>query len=132
MKTIRIRDYYGKYQDIPVDDAIYEEWAELQRETDRIQKKEMYHRSGVLFDDLDQYSYTGSLDGLVDELIESEERIRLYRAITKLTPIQQRRVRMFMENMSYADIARAEGVKYDSAIDSMKLAFRHLKRLLSE
>lgn len=44
MKIITIKDYYGKYQEVPVDDALYAEWQELQRESDRIRKKEVYHR----------------------------------------------------------------------------------------
>ena len=40
MKIITIKDYYGNYQEVPVDDALYAEWQELQRESDRIRKKE--------------------------------------------------------------------------------------------
>ena len=30
MKTIKIKDYYGIYQEIPVSDELYEEWRALQ------------------------------------------------------------------------------------------------------
>ena len=50
MKIITIKDYYGNYQEVPVDDALYAEWQELQRESDRIRKKEYYHAIGVPFD----------------------------------------------------------------------------------
>ena len=33
MKTIKIKDYYGIYQEIPVSDELYEEWRALQNET---------------------------------------------------------------------------------------------------
>ena len=33
MKSIRIKDYYGKYQEIPVDDQLYEEWKEKQKDS---------------------------------------------------------------------------------------------------
>lgn len=42
MKIIKITDYYGNIQAVPVDDALYEEWLELKREEDRNEKKEMY------------------------------------------------------------------------------------------
>ena len=30
MKTIKIKDYYGEIQEVPVSDDLYEEWMELQ------------------------------------------------------------------------------------------------------
>ena len=36
MKTIKIKAYYGIYQEIPVSDELYEEWRALQNETQRI------------------------------------------------------------------------------------------------
>lgn len=41
-----------------------------------------------------------------------------------------RRVRMFMENMSYADIARAESCSQQASRMSLLKAFRKLRRLL--
>ena len=45
MKIIKIKDYYGNYQEVPVDDALYNEWRRLNNETQRVYRKEMYHRS---------------------------------------------------------------------------------------
>ena len=39
MKTIKIKDYYGIYQEIPVSDELYEEWRALQNETQRIPRR---------------------------------------------------------------------------------------------
>lgn len=39
MKTIKIKDYYGIYQEIPVSDELYEEWRALQNETQRIHSR---------------------------------------------------------------------------------------------
>ena len=47
MKTIRIKDYYGIYQEIPVSDELYEEWRALQNETQRV------HRKGSISPQLD-------------------------------------------------------------------------------
>ena len=53
MKTIKIKDYYGIYQEIPVSDELYEEWRALQNETQRIHRKEVYHRDWTPMDDLE-------------------------------------------------------------------------------
>ena len=39
MKTIKIKDYYGIYQEIPVSEEMYEEWRALQNETQRVHRK---------------------------------------------------------------------------------------------
>jgi hypothetical protein len=41
MKTIKIKDYYGKYHDVPVSDEFFEEWHLLQNETQRIGKRSL-------------------------------------------------------------------------------------------
>ena len=54
MKIIRIKDYYGAYQEIPVSDELYEEWLDLQRETQRIYRKEISHREKTPMDELSE------------------------------------------------------------------------------
>lgn len=54
MKTIRIKDYYGIYQEIPVSDELYEEWRALQNETQRVHRKEVYRWS-----DSNRFRHTG-------------------------------------------------------------------------
>ena len=73
-----------------------------------------------------------NLEAVVCELIRREENSRLYEAISKLTPIQQRRVRMFMDHMSYTDIARAEGVKFAPLYRSLQAAFKKLRLLMTD
>ena len=99
MKTIKIKDYYGIYQEIPVTDELYEEWRQMQNETQRIRKKEIYHRNWTTLEDIDSYLDHPDRE-LEDELILREEIRALYEAIDKLTPTQQRRIRMYMENTS--------------------------------
>ena len=48
MKTIKIKDYYGIYQEIPVSDELYEEWRALQNETQRITKAPLLRSSFAL------------------------------------------------------------------------------------
>jgi len=47
MKIIKITDYYGEVQEVPVDDALYEEWQEMNRAEDRLRKREEYHRGDM-------------------------------------------------------------------------------------
>ena len=72
MKIITIKDYYGNYQEVPVDDALYAEWQELQRESDRIRKKEYYYKvtatgTGNIFEMLHyiSISFCGNRDGRI-------------------------------------------------------------------
>ena len=100
MKTIKIKDYYGIYQEIPVSDELYEEWRALQNETQRIHRKEVYHRDWTPMDDLEEMPQHFTLNELEDALIWDEQVVELYAAISQLTPIQQRRIRMLMDDMS--------------------------------
>lgn len=131
MKVIRIKDYYGIYQEVPVSDALYEEWMDLQRESDRIRKKEAYHRDATPFDEA-ALRYAADQGNLLDQMIRREECERLYAAIAKLPPDQKRRVYMFMSDMTYADIARAEGRAHPVIRRSLLKAFQKLQMLLNE
>jgi len=131
MKIIRIKDYYGIYQEVPVDDSLYEEWKDLHRAMDRNRKKEKYHRSEVPYAAVEETyeAYSGDFDEM---LVRKEENDRLYAAIAQLTPAQQRRVMMFMDNMTYSEIARAENRAFYAVHKSLNLAFKKLQMLLSE
>ena len=118
MKTIKIKDYYGIYQEIPVSDELYEEWRALQNETQRIHRKEVYHRDWTPMDDLEEMPQHFTLNELEDALIWDEQVVELYAAISQLTPIQQRRIRMLMDDMSIREIARREGCHMNAALKS--------------
>ncbi len=132
MKIIRIKDYYGKYQEVPVDDALYDEWIKLENENQRIYRKEVYHRSGVPLEQADSMGEIGQMEDLLERLIRRERNERLYDAISRLTPTQQRRVMMFMDDMSYVEIARMEGTKFAPVYRSLQAAFRKLRDLMTE
>ena len=132
MKIIRIKDYYGKYQEVPVDDALYDEWIKLENENQRIYRKEVYHRSGVPLEQADSMGEIGQMEDLLERLIRRERNERLYDAISRLTPTQQRRVMMFMDDMSYVEIARREGTKFAPVYRPLQAAFRKLRDLMAE
>lgn len=132
MKTIKIKDYYGIYQEIPVSDELYEEFRNFHREEDRQNKYKNYHGCYVPFDDVEN-DWTGSeFDPLTEEIIRQEEIRRLYRAIAELTPLQRKRIYMLMDDMNYTEIAHEEGISIPSVRQSVELALKKLRRLLTE
>lgn len=132
MKTIKIKDYYGIYQEIPVSDELYEEFRNFHREEDRQNKYKNYHGCYVPFDDVEN-DWTGSeFDPLTEEIIRQEEIRRLYRAIAELTPLQRKRIYMLMDDMNYTEIAHEEGISIPSVRQSVELALKKLRRLISE
>ena len=131
MKIITIKDYYGNYQEVPVDDTLYAEWQKLQRESDRIRKKEYYHAIGVPFETVESL-YAADGGDCLEQMVWKDECRRLYNAIAMLPLEQQRRVYMFMDNMTYADIARVEGRTHPAIRKSLLNAFNHLRQLLEE
>ena len=132
MKTIKIKDYYGIYQEIPVSDELYEEFRNFHREEDRQNKYKNYHGCYVPFDDVENDWTSSEFDPLTEEIIRQEEIRRLYRAIAELTPLQRKRVYMLMDDMNYTEIAHEEGISIASVRQSVELALKKLRRLISE
>ena len=132
MKTIKIKDYYGIYQEIPVSDELYEEFRNFHREEDRQNKYKNYHGCYVPFDDVENDWISSEFDPLTEEIIRQEEIRRLYRAIAELTPLQRKRVYMLMDDMNYTEIAHEEGISIASVRQSVELALKKLRRLISE
>ena len=112
--------------------ALYDEWRKLNNKAQRVYRKEMYHRSSFSIEEAERVKAEENMETLVRELVRKEENARLYEAIAQLTPIQQRRVRMFMDHMSYTDIAQAEGVKFAPLYRSLHAAFKKLRMLMSD
>lgn len=131
MKIIKIKDYYGNYQSVPVSDELYEEWRALANETQRIYRKEVYHRADCSFHDIEE-TYYHNEDPVSNQVIGNDQERRIYEAISKLAPIQQRRVRMLLDGMSCADITRVEEAKYPSVYRSIQKGLLHLRDLLAE
>lgn len=130
MNTIKIKDYYGVYQEIPVEDHIYEAWKEMQREENARHKRTVYHGCSVTLEDIEEMIHTGGIDALIDDIIQNEEVRRLYAAIEKLTPIQRKRIMMLLDDMSYTDIARSEGRDLSVISRSIGKALINLRKLM--
>ena len=132
MKIIRIKDYYGNYQEVPVSDEIYEEWQKLQNETQRIHRREVYHRVWDTLDDLERNERCISRNTPEDTFISEAEAEALHRAIDCLSQIQQRRIRMYMDNLPVREIARQEGCYMNTVWKSINDALRKLRILLKD
>lgn len=132
MKTIKIKDYYGIYQEIPVSDEMYEEWRALQNETQRVHRKEVYHRDWTPMEDLEEMPEHFVVNELEDALIWDEQVAALYDAIAQLTPIQQRRIRMLMDDVPIREIARQENCHMNAVWLSINAALKKLRTLLKD
>lgn len=132
MKTVKIKDYYGIYQEIPVSDEMYEEWRALQNETQRVHRKEVYHRDWTPMEDLEEMPEHFVVNELEDALIWDEQVAALYEAIAQLTPIQQRRIRMLMDDVPIREIARQENCHMNAVWLSTNAALKKLRTLLKD
>lgn len=132
MKTVRIKDYYGNVHYVPVSDEVYEGWCDLRRAEDRLRKRESYHRHKLTIDKYEAGARVCEDDPIQEELIRQEEITRLYHAISKLTPIQRRRILMLLEDMNCNQIAEKEGRHPSVIYRSVEKSFRHLRKLLSD
>lgn len=131
MKIIKITDYYGEIQEVPVDDALYEEWQEMNRAEDRLRKREEYHRGEMPYSLVEVLLFDE--EQMVDRIVERNWTMRrLYEGIDQLAPDQRRRILMYLENKSIAEIARSENRAFSAVHKSMTKAFNHLRRLMTE
>ena len=131
MKIIKIKDYYGEYQCVPVDDDFFEEWCNMRRESYNHKRQEKKHAIYLTAETIDALSVDNE-DPIFAEYARSDELLRLYEAIKKLPPIQRQRIYMLLNDMSYTDIARAEGRDLSAICKSIKRAVLALKRFMGE
>lgn len=134
MKKVEIIDYYGKKHFVPVEDSVYEVMTGLEFNEKAQDRRHDRHRAKVADGgsaDPEAYPAIGNLEGLADVVIEREEQRVLHDAIAKLKPDQRRRVYMYMMQMSYEEIARAENIDASSTRKALLRSFKKLRRLLN-
>ena len=132
MKTVMIKDYYGKYHKVPVSDELYEEWRILQNETQRVYRAEVRHRSAVPLDEVDAYLQHTFSSEIEDALIQEERNRELYDAITKLTPTQRRRVQMLLDDKSLREMQEYEHCSYNALKYCVIGAMKKIKKSMEE
>jgi len=130
MKIIKITDYYGQIQEVPVDDALYEEWQEMNRAEDRLRKREEYHRGDMPYGLAQELLYREN--DLIEQILERKYMIdRLYECIDQLNPTQKRRILLYLEDRTLTEISRMEGCACPAIHKSLNNAFKHLRKLLT-
>ena len=126
MKNIRIKDYYGNYQDVPVSDEFYEEWRKLENETQRVYRKEIRHRSAVPLEYSCACVVTSAGSPVEEKIIREESDRELYRAIEQLTPIQKYRVQKLLDGMTLWGLSQESPCSYNALKSSIRYALRKI------
>ena len=132
MKTVMIKDYYGKYHNVPVSDELYEEWRILQNETQRVYRAEVRHRSAVPLDDVDAYLYHPYSSEIEDSLIQQERDRELFDAISKLTPKQRYRVQMMLDDVNLWEMQEYEKCSYNGLKHSACAALKKIRKYMTD
>ena len=132
MKTVMIKDDYGKYHKVPVSDELYEEWRILQNETQRVYRAEVRHRSAIPLDDVDAYLELPFSSEIEDALIQEERDRELYDAIAKLTPTQRHRVQMMLDGMSVWEMRNHEPCSYLALYQSARAALKKIRTYMDD
>lgn len=136
MATINLKEYYPFYDCdlfIEIDDDLAQQLKQWERDEQTLQRKRLRHRAYFSLDvgngienDITFISCTP------DELYERKiTREQLHQAIAALPDKQGKRIyARFFLGMSYACIAKAEGVRMDSVKESVARGLRRIGKFL--
>lgn len=130
MKTIKVKDYYGHYVEVSVTDEFANEWRLLENESQRIYKKEIYHRDHTPIDDLDLLA--DPENDPETALLHRERMEQLYAAIDELTPLMRARLLRYAEIRNYTAIGREEHCSAVNIKKSVCAAIRNIRALMAE
>lgn len=130
MKIIKIKDYYGRYTEVTVTDEFADEWRLLENESQRVYRKEVYHRTGTPLDDLNLFA--GPESDPESAMIHREQMERVYAAIDELTPLMRSRLLKYAENRNFEEISREEHCSSANIKKSIYAAIRNIHMLLGE
>lgn len=140
MKRIYFKDGEGKTVYVEVSDKVAETYMEVKREAWRNDSYEEYHTTSL---DAIQESGHEFADAGADieaamisceDAVEREQMlVKLKSAIPKLTPLQHRTLKkIFVLNMSQAEIAREEGVSEQAISDRVSRIYNQLRKVLKK
>ncbi len=132
MKPIQSKGYYGEYTEVTLTDEQYGEFHEIEKQNERVEKKEIYHRAGMSFDDVVKSGRFPRTESIEETVLRRERDAAIYRAIDQLSPVQKRRILLYMKQHNYSDIARREGSYPSTVKKSIESALKKLAVLLSE
>lgn len=103
------------------------------RVTSNLERKERdhvaYHLEGLTYEGTE---YAADVD-IEEEVSGCQEEDRIDAWLQgNLTVVQYRRFRLFMEGMSVREVARAEGIDYSSANESIKAAQKKIQKIYGD
>ena len=140
MKRIYFKDGEGKTVYVEVSDKVAETYMEVKREAWRNDSYEEYHttspdaiqESGHEFADEGADIEAGMISR-EDAAERKQMLVTLKSAIPHLTPLQQRTLKkIFVLNMSQAEIAREEGVSEQAISDRVSRIYNQLRKVLKK
>jgi len=132
MKIIKIKDYYGQYQEVPVSDEVYEEYHQMRNDFQRVHRREVRNRDWTPMDEPAKRDlFCGEC--LEDEYFRHEDIKALYRAMEKLSATQKRRLLLhYTENLTFREIALREGCHMNAVYKSVTSALKTLRALIGD
>ena len=121
----------GKTMEIEVADEIGTVILESRRKEHADNERHRYHAEFSL----DEAVYEGSVfssagSDPADVVIRKESDDECEDRLSRLTPVQRRRLEKLMDGMSIADIARSEGASFNTVKESIESARKKLVKLL--
>lgn len=128
---VKYRFADGEVNEVEVSDDIGAFILESRRREHADNERERYHSAHRIdrekFEDRGHFLTGGSPE---ERLISDETATELEDALSRLTPIQRRRMELLLDGESIARIAQAEGTSFNSVKQSVELAKRKLKKFL--
>ena len=138
MKRINLRKYYPYYSHdiwVFVSDEVAEDMDDTLREVWAQNAKIRYHKAYYSLDRDDGIEKAALYPPLSPEelLMHKLDRTTLYSALLELPGKQANRLyaRYFL-HLTAAEIARQEGVKPNTVVQSLKRALKNLKKIIAE
>lgn len=117
-----------------VEIEVTDDWGAILVDLDR-QEYNINHKETRRHCSLDAYNLDNTLlpsdVDVLRDILEAEDKERLYSAIAKLEQRQQKLIRqVFFEGHSYTDIARAEGIDESAVRHATTRALKKMKKFL--
>ena len=129
---LSFKDGRGKQQNIEIDEMLYQTFDRFELEDiSHLNRVSRHIEHSELTDETlnDRAFYKAErIEDIVSESIEYEQ---LHRAVSELPEVQRRRLKLyFFGELTYEQIAKMEGCKYQAVQCSIKTAFKAIKKFM--
>ena len=129
---LSFKDGRGKQQNIEIDEMLYQTFDRFELEDiSHLNRVSRHIEHSELTDETlnDRAFYKAErIEDIVSESIECEQ---LHRAVSELSEVQRRRLKLyFFGELTYEQIAKLEGCKYQAVQSSVKAALKAIKKFM--